>query len=542
MERVAGKAGNADQIVCPSIDRLHMAFYRGFCKDRLAAKLAVLSSPHQTGGEYCMVTNPKVLISGAGPVGLTLANELVRHGISVRIVDKSTQRTDKSKALVLWSRTLELFDDAGYAQDFLSAGMLAHGAQISTGKQVVAKVSLDLIDSRFAYALMIAQSETERVLEERLAACGVTVERTVELTGFIDKGTSVEITLTKASGERETVEADWLVGCDGAHSAVRHGLSFVFEGSTLQSHWALADGHITGLDPKDHLHIFWHRDGILAFFPIGGDRWRVIANLGPAKDGEVHPDPTLPEINALMAQRGSPGIVMTNPVWLAAFRINERKVKDYAKGRVFLAGDAAHIHSPAGGQGMNTGMQDAFNLAWKLALVIEGAAKPALLDSYSPERTAVGDRVLKNAGRLTEAATLSNPLLQDIRNTVLRFAVSFPQIQHKIADQLAEMDIGYPDSPLTAKDGHIAHGPKSGERWPHRLPESAGGRKFTAVGPAELVGALATKFPKLVVASPAENPTHAAELRLIRPDGYVGFAGGTLDTLRAEAYLAALAI
>ena len=310
-----------------------------------------------------MAKNPKVLISGAGPVGLTLANELVRHGIPVRIVDKSAARTDKSKALVLWSRTLELLDDAGYAEDFLSSGMAAHGTQISTGTQIVARVSFDLIDSRFAYALMIAQSETERVLEDRLAAAGVTVERTVEVTGFSDNGASVEAVLTKANGARETIQADWLVGCDGAHSTVRHGLGFAFEGSTLPSHWALADGHIEGLAPADHLHIFWHRDGILAFFPIAGDRWRVVANLGPAKDDETHPDPTLEEINVLMARRGSPGIVMSDPVWLAAFRINERKVRDYSRGRVFLAGDAAHIHSPAGGQGMNTGMQDAFNLA-----------------------------------------------------------------------------------------------------------------------------------------------------------------------------------
>ena len=487
-----------------------------------------------------MPGNPKVLISGAGPVGLTLANELVRHGIPVRIVDKAAQRTDKSKALVLWSRTLELFDAAGYVQGFLSAGLQAHGAQISTGKQIVARIAFDLIDSRFAYALMIPQSETERILEERLAAAGVTVERTVGLSGFTDRGDSVEAVLTRPGGESETLRADWLVGCDGAHSAVRHGLGFAFEGSTLQSHWALADGHVTGLDRQDHLHIFWHRDGILAFFPIVGDRWRVIADLGPAADGELHPDPTLGEINALMAHRGSPAIAMTDPVWLAAFRINERKVKEYSRGRVFLAGDAAHIHSPAGGQGMNTGMQDAFNLAWKLALVIEGAAKPALLDSYSRERSAVGDLVLKNAGRLTELATLRNPLLQDIRNTVLRFAAGFPQIRHKVADQLGEMDIGYPDSPLTAASGPVANGPKAGERWPHRLAEGPGGCRFTALGLPDPVAGLAAKFPNLVTMGPACDPIDAKTLRLIRPDGYVGFAGGPQDTARAEAYLAAL--
>ena len=406
-----------------------------------------------------MANEPKVLIAGAGPVGLTLANELVRLGVSVRIVDKAAQRTDKSKALVLWSRTLELFDDAGYANAFLSAGMPARGARISTGREIVAEVSFDLIDSRFAYALMIAQSETERVLEERLAASGVAVERTVELTRFGDKGASVEATLTKASGESETLDVGWLVGCDGAHSAVRHGLGFAFEGSTLQSHWALADGHIAGLDPADHLHIFWHRDGILAFFPIVGDRWRVIADLGPARDGETHPDPTLEQINGLMARRGSAGIVMSDPVWLAAFRINERKVKDYAKGRVFLAGDAAHIHSPAGGQGMNTGMQDAFNLAWKLALVIEGAARPSLLDSYSRERSAVGDRVLRNAGLMTEAAGCAH------RDPAVRRRLPSGPAQGR---RPACRD-GY------RLPGQSAHGPE----W-RRRPGSEGGRTLAA--------------------------------------------------------------
>ncbi len=489
-----------------------------------------------------MADRSTVLIAGAGPVGLTLANELVRRGVAVRIVDKAAARTDKSKALVLWSRSLELFDDAGYVEPFLSAGMPAHGAQISTGDEVVARVSLDSVDSRFPYALMIPQSETERILEERLAAQGVTVERSVELTAFADDGLSVEATLKKADGASETPDVDWLVGCDGAHSAVRHGLGFAFEGSTQESQWALADGHISGLAPNDRLHIFWHRDGILAFFPIVGDRWRVVADLGLATGGAQQADPTLAEINALLAHRGSPSFAMSAPVWLAAFRINERKVRDYRKGRVFLAGDAAHIHSPAGGQGMNTGMQDAFNLAWKLALVIGGGAKASLLDSYSPERTAVGDRVLRNAGRLTEAATLRNPLLQGIRNTLAKFAAGFPVVQHRMANQLAEMDIGYPDSPLTLQHGSVAMGPKAGERWPHRLPPAAAGARFLAVGPAEAATALAAAFPDLVVAAPAGDPGHTVALRLIRPDGYVGFAGTADDRPLAEAYLARLAV
>lgn len=488
-----------------------------------------------------MGANPIVFIAGAGPVGLTLANELSRHGVPIRIVDKAPHRTDKSKALVLWSRTLELFDDAGYVGPFLAAGMRGSGAQISTGKEIVARVSLDSIDSRYPFALMIPQSETERVLEEQLAARGVTVDREVELAGFAEKSDKVEATIKKADGSTETVTADWLIGCDGAHSAVRHGLGFSFEGSTLQSEWSLADGQLRGLEPKDRIHIFWHRDGILAFFPMGGERWRVIADLGEAKDGNHFADPTLEEMQTLIAHRGSSGITLSDPRWLAAFRINERKVKDYRRGRIFLAGDAAHIHSPAGGQGMNTGMQDAFNLAWKLKMVIAGAARPSLLDSYSIERSAVGDMVLRNAGRLTEAAILRNPIAQGLRNAVVKFATGFPALQHAIADQLAETNIAYPSSPLTAKNGHAANGPKPGMRWPDRLPAGAAGKSFTALGPKDAVTALAQKFPKLVTAVSADDPAHASALRLIRPDGYVGFVGGTADRAHAEAYLAEVA-
>ena len=480
-----------------------------------------------------------VLISGAGPVGLTMANELVRHGISVRIVDKSAERTDKSKALVLWSRTLELFDHAGYVEPFLAAGIQAHGAQMSNGKDVIARISLDDIESVYPYALMIPQSDTERVLEEQLAKRGVKVERTVGLESFTDQGNQVQAVLRKASGESETLTADWLIGCDGAHSTVRHGLGFTFDGTTQPSDWYLADGHISGLEPQDRLHIFWHKDGILAFFPITEGRWRVIADLGPAQ-GDAHcPDPTLQEVQALITLRGTDGIVIKDAYWLAAFRINERKVSQYGRGRAFLAGDAAHIHSPAGGQGMNTGMQDAFNLAWKLSLVIGGICKPSLLDSYSVERSAVGDMVLRNASRLTDAAIVRNPIIQGLRNTVVKFALGFPQLGHRVANLLAELDIGYPKSPLTVAGAHHPSARKAGERWPERLPADPGRARFTAIGPADAVSALAAKFPKLVQA--AAGRADARDLSLVRPDGYVGFAGAASDRAGAEAYLQNLA-
>jgi 2-polyprenyl-6-methoxyphenol hydroxylase-like FAD-dependent oxidoreductase len=482
-----------------------------------------------------------VLISGAGPIGLTMANELARYGIAVRIVDKAAARTDKSKALVLWPRTLELLDHGGYVAPFLEAGNPAHGAQLSNGKKIVASISLDGIDTPYPYALMIAQSDTERVLEEQLAKRGVKVERSVTMESFADKGAGIEAVLSKTDGSKETVQADWLLGCDGAHSTTRHGLGLSFEGTTQDSDWYLADIHVTGLEPQDRLHIFWHSDGILAFFPITPGRWRVIADLGPAAGSAHHADPTLDEIQALITLRGTAGIKVKDPVWLAAFRINERKVKQYGRGRVFLAGDAAHIHSPAGGQGMNTGMQDAFNLSWKLNLVMNGIAKPSLLDSYSTERSAVGDMVLRNAGRMTEAAIARNPIIQGLRNTMVKFALSFPQIGHVMADTLAELNIGYPDSPLSVAGAHHAHGVKPGTRWPERLPADTGQSRFTAIGPADAVTGLAAKFPKLVQGSRGSARADARDLSLVRPDGYVGFAGAASDRAAAEAYLRGLA-
>ena len=260
--------------------------------------------------------------------------------------------------------------------------MRVHRARISRGSDLIGDVTFDGVKSRYPFALMIPQSETERLLEERLEEYGTKVERRTELSGFAVRPEGVTANLRSADGKEERVEADWLIGCDGAHSTVRHGLA----GSAQPSDWVPADLHLEGLN-CNKLDIFWHA-GILAFFPIVGDRYRVIADLGPVKTAAGHADPTLEEVQTLVDERGPGNIHLHDPFWLSGFRINERKVKDYQRGRVFLAGDAAHIHSPAGGQGMNTGMQDAFNLAWKLGMVLHGAAKPSLLNSYSIERCA----------------------------------------------------------------------------------------------------------------------------------------------------------
>ncbi len=491
-----------------------------------------------------MAYDKPVLIVGAGPVGLTMAAELARLGVAVRIVDKDAARTDKSKALVLWSRTLELIEPWGCIDRFLAAGILGHGARIWNGKELIGEITLDDINSRYKSALMIPQSETERLLEQRLDELGVKVQRTVELTSFTVADHTITATLRSAAGKEETVTTDWMIGCDGAHSAVRHGLGMEFAGTTEPSDWLLADLHLEGLTP-DKLDLFWHTEGVLAFFPITGNRYRVIADVGVAQGAGHRADPTLEEMQGLVDQRGPGDIKLHDPIWLAAFRINERKVKDYSRGPVFLAGDAAHVHSPAGGQGMNTGMQDAFNLSWKLAMVIRGVAKPSLLDSYSIERSAVGDVVLRNAGRMTRVAIMRNPIGQLVRNFAAHIVLGVSQVQHRMSDTLTELDIAYPHSPLSVTGHHAPGKARAGERWPpvdlpRETAEPGVAPRFTILADAATGAQLAGRFPALARA--AQGSGAAADgLWIIRPDGYVGLAARSDDIAAATAYLEAIA-
>jgi 2-polyprenyl-6-methoxyphenol hydroxylase-like FAD-dependent oxidoreductase len=218
--------------------------------------------------------NP-VLVVGAGPVGMTMASELARYGITVRIVDKAAQRTDKSKALVVWSRTVELLDRGGGSAPFVSAGFKVQAVNIIAGDKVIGRVSMEGVHTPYPYGLMLPQSETERLLEERLRDLGIAVERRVELITFQSDADGVEAVLRHADGREENVSTDWLLGCDGTHSIVRHGLGAPFVGETMNSDWMLADVHMTGYPcPDSEVSVYWHRDGVFVIFPISPGRSR----------------------------------------------------------------------------------------------------------------------------------------------------------------------------------------------------------------------------------------------------------------------------
>lgn len=513
------------------------------------------------------------LVVGAGPVGLTMAAEVARHGLRCRIIDKAPAPTDKSKALVLWSRSLEMLAAMGDARPFIAAGTQAHGASMFSEGRRIARIHLQM-ESPYSYALMIPQSETERLLAEHLATFDLRVERQVELMAFQQDAHGVTCALRNSTDRIEEVRARWLLGCDGAHSTIRHILGIEFSGDADPNDWMLADIHIDGPLPDDELSIYFHQSGLLAFFPIAGQRFRMIADLGPASAVATLPTPTLSDVQRMLDTRGPGRLTASDPIWLSGFRIHERKVANYRAGRVFLAGDAAHIHSPAGGQGMNTGMQDAFNLAWKLGLANRGRAGEALLDSYSVERSAVGDLVLRNAGAMTRVATLRNSLAQKARDAIYRLFSSWRIVQHGMSDALSELSINYRHSPLSDQHrGISAHGwllgggVHSGDRAPDGLVRVAEtGRSttlfetlrgtqhhlllFTGLEPdaavirqlREISAAVDRQFPGLVVSHligpvavagvtliDADLAVHrryaaaAPTLYLIRPDGYVTY-------------------
>ena len=486
---------------------------------------------------------PIVLVVGAGPVGLTMAAELTRFGVAVRIVDKTAGRTDKSKALVLWSRTLELIDRMGCGASFIQAGVKVRAANIIAGGSRIAHIDLDTLETPHPYALALPQSDTERLMEQHLKSRGVEVERRVELVRFVADDDRLAATLRRPDGNEETVDAAWMIGCDGAHSAVRHGLGMQFEGDTLPSNWVLADVHLAGgPTPPDEIALYWHAAGVLGVFPITPGRYRVVADVGETKADEHRRDPTMEEVQALLDQRGSGGIRASAPVWLSGLTINERKVTHYRAGRVFLAGDAAHIHSPAGGQGMNTGMQDAFNLAWKLALVCRGLANPEpLLSSYNVERSEVGRQVLVAAGRLTTIAMLRGGLLQGIRNHVASLLFGLPPVRRAMTKTFSELSIGYPHGPLTRAERTKPSGLAAGERAPvsgaGSLVGSGDRPRFALFAQADARGeALIARHGDLLEAE-ARAPFGEDGIWLVRPDGYVAMTADRGDWDKVDGYI-----
>jgi len=392
-----------------------------------------------------------VLIVGAGPTGLTLACELLGRGVNCRIIDKAASPASTSRALGLQPRTLELFDAMGIVERVLATGGPVTNANLYAGNRLLLTLSaagLCNLDTPYPRLWITPQASVERPLIERLLQLGGTVERSRELEGFRQTGSSVIATVRHGdSHETEEIHAGWLIGCDGARSRVRKALGVTFEGGTYEERFLLADADVDWGRERDRTHTWFPPDGMFTVFPLPGtSQWRIFAVL----EDEAVPPLSLELFQRLLGERtGDVETTLSNPTWMSDFTINRRMVDRYRVGRAFLAGDAAHVHSPFGAQGMNTGIQDAFNLAWKLALVVQGEASARLLDTYEEERLPVARRVLAQTDTNTRVLLSDNPFMRFLRERVL----TLDRVQAYAARRSSQLFINYRSSSLSRSHG-----------------------------------------------------------------------------------------
>jgi 2-polyprenyl-6-methoxyphenol hydroxylase-like FAD-dependent oxidoreductase len=424
-----------------------------------------------------------VLIVGAGPTGLAAAMSLARAHIPVRLIDKALQPSPYSRAIGIQARTLELFEQHRLIEPFLELGHRARIANLFSNGMRLARLDFDPLHTRYPYLLFLDQSVTERLLTEHLATLGVTVERGVELAMFSQGSASIQATLRRADGHTETLRPSYVIAADGAHSTIRHRLGLSFEGNTFEQTFLLADLRAETDWPEDEFHIFASGEGLVALFPMGHGRHRLIADhpvaptavpeavtpavLGEPSLNQVSP-PSLEECKTLIAQRVRERVDVSDLAWSSYFHLNSRMVERLRVGRIFLAGDAAHVHSPAGAQGMNTGIQEAFNLGWKLARVLHGAAPDRLLDTYHQERHPIERDVLRQTGFITHMAEADHGPLKLLRERVMPVLAALGPLRDAARMTISELSIQYRRSPLTLErvlDG----GPRAGERAPDAL-------------------------------------------------------------------------
>jgi 2-polyprenyl-6-methoxyphenol hydroxylase-like FAD-dependent oxidoreductase/heme-degrading monooxygenase HmoA len=431
----------------------------------------------------------EVLVIGAGPTGLTNAIELARRGIAVRVVDKRAEASSQAdKAIGIHCRTMEIWEDQGIVTDAMDAGTWLYGQTVFVNGKQTHQVDWSGLEELPYAHLGLPQYETERLLGEKLASLGVEVERGVELVSFTQDDDGVTAQLTHASGETESARAQYLVGADGAGSAIRAGLGLTFDGglSMFPQLFMLGDVDVDWDMPAGHL-LRWVRieedgdfTGMLVCVPLKGRNRYRIATLAPTRlqktigSGVVPPGfwkeydpPGLADIQAAIDDLGPAGTTATNLRWASIFRVKHGIVDRYRDGRVFVAGDAAHLHPPAGGQGMNTGIQDAWNLGWKLALAVRGLASPSLLDSYEAERRPAGKAIVDRAVAIAFTDEM------DMEDERAQFLLEM------------QMTMNYAGSPLvgeaadrTGFDG----GPEPG----HRAPDVQGLRRFGVAHPVRL--------------------------------------------------------
>jgi 2-polyprenyl-6-methoxyphenol hydroxylase-like FAD-dependent oxidoreductase len=458
-----------------------------------------------------------VVVVGAGPTGLLLAGDLAAAGVAVTLLERRSDESNLSRAFVVHARTLEQLDARGLADRLLAIGTRVEHFRL------FGSVSVDLtrLPSRFPYMLVVPQYEVEYVLTERALAAGVTLVRGAHVQRVQQTPHHVDVTYSDTEGAEQSLRAAYVVGTDGHHSVVRRQLGLEFRGKAVVRSLMLADVRMTD-PPTDQLTVDGKENGFCFVVPFGDGWFRVIAR---DRRHELPDDApvALEEIAWVARHVFGTDFGMHDPRWMSRFHSEERQATRYRVGRVFLAGDAAHVHSPAGGMGMNTGLQDAANLGWKLAAAVAGRGGERLLDSYQDERHPVGRMVLRMSGGLLRAALLRSPLVRAIRDRAMPAALAVPPIGAQVRLRQSGIGISYGRprgthnlvgtrvADLAADDGT-------------RLYDALRGSRFVLVAPPGFA------VPVGVVTHVVEETQTAI---LVRPDGYAAWAGVAPDGLAA---------
>jgi 2-polyprenyl-6-methoxyphenol hydroxylase-like FAD-dependent oxidoreductase len=508
-----------------------------------------------------------VLIVGAGPTGLMLANQLARRGVRATIIDRHAGPARETRALGVQARTMEIYAQLGVVERALELGKKGTGANVWANGRWAARLPLGEIGraaTPYSYLFILGQDDNERILGERLRALGSDVQWNSELTALAQHADHVVATLKQSDGSAREIRCEWVAGCDGARSSVRELNEIGFPGAPYEHVFYVADVEATGTMVADEVNVYLAKEGFLLFFPMRGtDHWRIVGILPAALAGREGERRGVTFEDVLPAVRGAagPALEFRKSSWFSTYRIHHRAAVRFRQGRCFLLGDAAHIHSPVGAQGMNTGLQDAYNLGWKLALVLHGKADARLLDTYEAERIPIARRLLETTDRGFQLAVSDRPLARLVRThvaaRVAAFALGLEGVQRFAFRTISQTGINYREGPLAQTAGSWpSYAPQAGDRFPWlQLKFEAGGavedsfRKLDDLRFHLLVFGqhAAGKHDFFQLHLIPDDPHNAEELDradipatsyfLLRPDGHIALCGARLEASVLQRYL-----
>lgn len=507
----------------------------------------------------------EVLIIGAGPTGLSLACQFVRYGVDFVILEKKEGVTPYSKAIGVHARTLEIYEQLDLAQSAIEQGTIAGKGRLLVDGEVRGELDFSQIGkglSRYPFVLLLEQSKNEKLLYEYLQTHGKEVHWNTELVDFEQSDAGVTAQVRTPSGEIQTIEAKYLVGCDGPRSLVRHSLGLEFGGSTFERMFYVADAQVDWQFTHDALHVCLAKESFAVFFPLKGEKRYRIVGVFPEEFAKAEGDVLYEEIEERIRQLAQFELNIHDVEWFSTYKVHTRHAARFSAGRCFLAGDSAHIHSPAGAQGMNTGIQDAYNLAWKSSLVLQGVAGESLLNTYNEERLENAKNLLRTTDRMFQLVASDEWWLSLLRTNVFPpvagYLVSLDSVKNFVFPLLSQTGINYRHSSLSRHAGDEDFRVKAGDRMPYvvlagtSIHDYLRQPKFHLLAFSRdesewhgLKANVESEYPRLVDFNGFQLNDDIAEIFgtdrpfmvFLRPDNYIGFITGNISFTEVENYL-----